>query len=106
MSTAARLLLGDEGREEPDNLPARNPGGLAQEIVVDLESAFEQFCEIAADFVRKHGVTWQVAVVPGRGGSRGGHARFYVARLVGCGKLLPLNLTTVRGAEFLPLCRQ
>ena len=55
MSTAARLLLRDEGREEPDNLPARNPGVLAQEIVVDLESAFEQFCEIAADFVRKHG---------------------------------------------------
>ena len=49
MSTAARPLLRDEGREEPDNLPARNPGGLAQEIVVDLESAFEQFCEIADD---------------------------------------------------------
>jgi hypothetical protein len=49
MSTAARLLLRDEGREEPDNLPARNPGVLAQEIVVDLESAFEQFCEIADD---------------------------------------------------------
>ena len=70
MSTAARLLLRDEGREEPDNLPARNPGVLAQEIVVDLESAFEQFCEIAADFVRNYWVTCQVAVVPGRRGRR------------------------------------
>ena len=71
MSTAARLLLRDEGREEPDNLPARNPGVLAQEIVVDLESAFKQFCEIAADFVLNYWVTCQVAVVPGRRGSRG-----------------------------------
>lgn len=105
MSTARRFFLRDEGREQPDNLPARNPGVLAQEIVVDLESAFEQFREIAADFVRNYWVTCQVAVVPGRGGSRG-HARFSVARLAGCGKLLPLNLRTVRGAEILPLCRQ
>jgi hypothetical protein len=71
MSTARRFFLRDEGLEEPDNFPARNPGVLAQEIVVDLESAFEQFCEIAADFVRNYWVTCQVAVVPGRGGSRG-----------------------------------
>jgi hypothetical protein len=78
MSTAARLLLGDEGREEPDNLCARNPSGLAQEIVVDLESAFKQFCEIAADFVRNYWVTWQVAVVPGRRGRRGGDMRDFM----------------------------
>ena len=69
MSTARRFFLRDEGLEEPDNF-SPDRGVLAQEIVVDLESAFEQFREIAADFVRKHWVTWQVAVVPGRGGER------------------------------------
>jgi len=55
MSTARRFFLRDEGLEEPDNFPAPDPGVLAQAIVVDLEFAFEQFREIAANFVRKHG---------------------------------------------------
>ena len=43
MSTARRFFLRDEGFEESDNLS--EPGVLAQAIVVDLESAFEQFRE-------------------------------------------------------------
>jgi type I restriction enzyme M protein len=39
--------LRDESLEESDNLP--EPGVLAQEIVEDLESALEQFREIAED---------------------------------------------------------
>ncbi len=39
--------LRDEGLEDSDNLP--DPDVLAQEIVDDLESALEQFREIAAD---------------------------------------------------------
>jgi type I restriction enzyme M protein len=39
--------LRDEGLEESDNLP--HPNVLAQEIVEDLETALEQFREIAAE---------------------------------------------------------
>jgi type I restriction enzyme M protein len=39
--------LRDESFEESDNL--RDPDILAQEIVDDLEAAFEQFREIAVD---------------------------------------------------------
>jgi type I restriction enzyme M protein len=41
------FLLRDESLEESDNLP--DPDVPAQEIVDDLEAAFEQFREIAVD---------------------------------------------------------
>lgn len=40
-------MLRDESLEESDNLP--DPDVPAQEIVDDLEAAFEQFREIAVD---------------------------------------------------------
>jgi type I restriction enzyme M protein len=44
--------LRDESLEESDNLP--DPDVLAQEIVEDLETALEQFREIAADLGAEH----------------------------------------------------
>ena len=70
MSTAAKTSFSETKAAKNPTIFPPDPGVLAQEIVVDLESAFEQFCEIAADFVRNYWVTCQVAVVPGRRGSR------------------------------------
>ena len=49
---ALNLLARDESLEESDNLP--DPDVLAQDIVEDLEGAFEPFREIAPDLSTEH----------------------------------------------------